>query len=71
MIYDVQPEERYDTGKYNIENGEISWDDWRDQRDWNTDNNYFCMEEAKFILEKMENDADWDPGKCLWHLTFS
>jgi hypothetical protein len=63
MIYEVAPEQRYDTGKYAIEAGEISWADWRAQRDWNYKNQDLIDHERRYIEYKMDKYADWDPGE--------
>ncbi|KAJ9094692.1 hypothetical protein QFC21_005849 [Naganishia friedmannii] len=61
IVYDVQLEERYDTGKFPLEAGEIGWDQWRAQKEWNVDNRAHNENEGDYILSKMEEDADWDP----------
>ncbi|KAJ9121339.1 hypothetical protein QFC24_004676 [Naganishia onofrii] len=61
MIYEIAPEQRYDTGKYAIEAGEISWIDWRAQREWNYKNQDLIDHERRYIEYKMDKYADWDP----------
>jgi hypothetical protein len=63
QIYDVQLEERTDTGKFALDAGEINWADWRAQKKWNEKNFDIIDAEWRMIVYKMDNVADWDPGK--------
>ncbi|KAJ9122923.1 hypothetical protein QFC24_003961 [Naganishia onofrii] len=61
QIYDVQLEERTDTGKFALDAGEINWADWRAQKKWNEKNFDIIDAEWRMIVYKMDNVADWDP----------